>query len=495
MLKTNDVESDARLHRHMVANAGEVEAVCRRTLRKGSPVALPPRPVPSTSLASPVQPPVSRVTRSRGPWRVRRRVALLVMVAVLVPLFALGLHGWRVIEAIGDVQRSAVVPLPSRVPRETARMGNGLTPIPEESDVASRGENPEQSVGGARTSGRQVPLSGTLEDAPDQRVAAQTSMPTPTVEVSAAAAVPTAGTESDANPPSSMDVLREVVQAGTDRGDPGRDEAWGGRTGLNILVLGIDRRAGGGDQNADVIILARVDLVTKRVSGVSIPRDLLVEIPGYGQDKINSAYNHGVRAHPDDPAAGVALMRDTVENAFGVPVDDYVLVDFAGFEAAVDAVGGIDITLPEAIRDETYPSTDNKTEVVEFPAGRQHMTGEQALKYARIRNPDSDDQRRERQFQVLMALFEKGQGIGSVRRASEIILALGDSIQTSFPLEEQLVLARVAFVTERSHIHLKTIEQPMVQPGYTEDGAWVYVGEPAELRAFVQKQLDLPEGS
>ncbi len=415
-----------------------------------------------------------------------------MIVAVLVPLFALGLHGWRVIEAIGDAQRSAVVPLPSRVPREAARVGKAAVPTTDESDAPSRGGNPEPSVGGARTTWRQVEEAGTRENVPDREVGTPTSVPAPTVASSAAVAKPTADTGADSGLPSSLDVLRNVVEAGTDRGDPGRDEAWGGREALNILVLGIDRRAAGGDQNADVIILARVDLVTKRVSGVSIPRDLLVQIPGYGQDKINSAYNYGVEARPDDPTAGLALVRDTVEDAFGVPIDDYVLVDFEGFETVVDAVGGIDITVPEAIRDEAYPSADNGTEVVEFPAGRQHMSGEQALKYARIRNPDSDDQRRERQFQVIMALFEKGQGIGSITRANEIILALGDSVQTSFPLQEQLALARVALVTERTDIHLKTIAQPMVEPGYTDAGAWVYVGDPEELRAFVQKELGLP---
>ncbi len=412
--------------------------------------------------------------------------------AVLVPLVALGLHGWRVIEAIGDVQRSAVVPLPSRVPRETARTENGVNGTRDEIPVPSQRENPDGLVGGARPTWRQLIPSGSLEPATDQETVSPSSVPTPTVVASAATVVAAANPEGDADLPSSLDVLREVVEAGTDRGDPGLDEVWGGRTELNILVLGIDRRDYGGDQNADVIILARLDVVTKRVSGVSIPRDLLVEIPGYGQDKINSAYNYGVKARPNDPVAGVALMRDTVEDAFGVPIDHYVLVDFNGFEAAVDAVGGIDLTLPKAIRDEAYPSADHSTQVVEFPAGPQHMTGEQALQYARIRNPDSDDQRRERQFQVLLALFEKGQGIGSITRANEIVLALGDSIQTSFPLEEQLVLARVAFVTERSDIHLETIKQPMVEPGYTDAGAWVYVGDPAELRAFVQEELEFP---
>lgn len=473
-------------------------AAAPRTLharRRGTSVTHPPRSPSATPLTAPVPRPVHVSSRPSRFRRLRRRFILLGSLALLVALVALGLQGWRVIQAIGDAQSSAVVPLPSRVPRETttdsdapsARAVEATRPR-SEVETEPSGAAPwwaRTTASGSTSNGDEGPVSGS-------EGASETPTPVPTSAPTVAAAQPTEAPAVQAEgDPSSLDIIREVVQAGTDRGDPGRGELWQGRESLNILVLGIDRRPDGGDQNADVVILARVDLATKRVAAVSIPRDLLVEIPGYGQDKINSAYNYGVQANPDDPAAGVALVRDTVEDAFGVPIDDYVMVDFDGFEAVVDAVGGIDITVPEAIRDANYPAADNGTKPVEFAAGPQHMNGKRALEYARIRMPDSDDQRRERQFQVLMALFEKGQGIGSIARANDIILAVGDSVQTSFPLEEQLALARVALVTNRANIQLSTIEQPMIQPGYTDAGAWVYLGDPAEVRAFVQKQLGI----
>ena len=110
--------------------------------------------------------------------------------------------------------------------------------------------------------------------------------------------------------------------------DPGTSSVWGGKTDLNIMVLGVDSRPEGGDQNADVIIIAHVDLIERKVAAVSIPRDLLVEIPGIGPDKINSAYNYGVKANPESKVAGVAMMRDTVESVFQVPIDGYIMVDF-----------------------------------------------------------------------------------------------------------------------------------------------------------------------
>jgi LCP family protein required for cell wall assembly len=288
---------------------------------------------------------------------------------------------------------------------------------------------------------------------------------------------------------SRLSVVRDIVGAGTEDGDPGLSPVWGGRTSLNILVVGVDRRADGGDQNADVLIIAHVDLINKRVAAVSLPRDLLVEIPGVGPDKVNGSYNYGVLADPDDPAAGVAKVRDTIETVFGVPLDGYILIDFSGFENVVDSVGGVDVEVPYAIVDEEYPTEDYGTEVVTFDPGLQHMDGETALKYVRTRHGDSDDARRERQYQVLLALFDKGKSIGSVTRFDDIIGALGGSVQTSFPFEQQLTLARLGLEIERIDIRLSVLGPPLLESGYTEDGRWVYTGDTTTIVAFVQDAL------
>jgi LCP family protein required for cell wall assembly len=225
------------------------------------------------------------------------------------------------------------------------------------------------------------------------------------------------------------------------------------------------------------------------IRAVGLPRDLLVEIPGYGPGKINGAYDLGVRANPGDPVAGVALVRDTIEDNFGVAIDDYVLVDFAGFERVIDAVGGVDVTVPTLIRDDAYPTDDYGTEVVVFEPGPQHMDGEQALKYARTRNADSDDQRRERQFEILLALFDEGKDLGTLSQAADIIVALGGAVQTSFPLEAQISLARIGLEMDRADILLTGVGQPLVEEGWTADGAWVYVGDPIAIAAFVQEGL------
>lgn len=294
---------------------------------------------------------------------------------------------------------------------------------------------------------------------------------------------------------SRFDILQQVVGAGLDDGDPGLHEVWGGAETLTILVIGVDRRPEGGDQNSDVIIIAQVDLVNKQLRAVSIPRDLLVEVPGVGWDKINSAYNHGVLADPENPAAGVSKLRDTVEYNFGIPIDHYVMIDFDGFVDVIDSIGGIEVEVPEDLYDPEYPTEDYGVEEIFFPAGINQMDGETALKYVRTRHQDSDDGRRQRQLDVILAIFEKGKSLGSISKIDDLIFALGDSAQTSFELEEQLVLARLALQFEEANISLQSLAPPLIWSGTIEaTGAWVYTGDMEQIVAFVQEAVYGPPG-
>jgi polyisoprenyl-teichoic acid--peptidoglycan teichoic acid transferase len=280
-----------------------------------------------------------------------------------------------------------------------------------------------------------------------------------------------------------------MLDAAISGGNPGTSKVWDGEKELYILVVGVDRRPGGGDQNADVVVIAHLDLINERVAAVSIPRDLYVQIPGVGQDKINRAYDYGHRENPDDPVAGIVKVRDTVEDNFGIQVDDYVLVDFNGFKDVVDAAGGIDVNVPYEIIDTEYPTEDFGVETITFKPGLQHMDGDLALKYVRTRHADSDDQRRERQWQVMLALFDKGKSFGSIRNADEIILAAGQSVQTSFELDQQVTLARLAYEMEPASIRFSSLGPPILTGGTIETGAWVYTGNPDEILNFLNEAL------
>ena len=374
-------------------------------------------------------------------------------------------------------------PLPSETVETQAQAAsiNDSTPTPTSTPKASAtATEPSQVIEEDATGG------------PDSTAATE-QLPSVTPSAVAGVASPTApaggSTANNGDNPSAFDIVRNVVGAGMDSGDPGTSDVWNGKTSLTILVVGLDRRPQGGDQNADVIMIAQLDLINKTVRAVSLPRDLLVQIPNIGYDKINSAYNYGIKANPNDPVAGIAMVRDTVEYNFGIPIDEYVLIDFNGFKDVIDATGGIDINVPYDITDDEYPTEDYNIESVHFAAGPMHMDGETALKYVRTRHADSDDQRRERQLQVLQALFDQGKSAGSINKIDNMILALGGSAQTSFTLEQQLTLARLALQLDSSEIILSSLAPPLLQAGYTESGAWVYTGDMNEIVAFVQNAV------
>ena len=155
-----------------------------------------------------------------------------------------------------------------------------------------------------------------------------------------------------------------------------------GSTGpLNILVAGVDPRTGlthhqevmlhvGSDvsSNSDTMMLVHVSGDRSRVTVVSIPRDSWVDVPGHGMNKINSAYGLG----------GPKLMVQTVEEATGLTINDYVEVDFLGFVKVIDALGGVNICLPQAV-DDSYSG-------LRLSAGSHHVNGITALAYARDRH-------------------------------------------------------------------------------------------------------------
>ncbi|MDJ1644458.1 LCP family protein [Streptomyces pakalii] len=184
----------------------------------------------------------------------------------------------------------------------------------------------------------------------------------------------------------------------------------------NILLIGSDSRAGdnrkygrddGGSQRSDTTILLHLAADRKSATAVSIPRDLMVEIPSCrtGDDKksreqftqFNTAFELG----------GTACTIRTVERMTGIRIDHHMVVDFNGFKDMVDAVNGVEICLKEPI--------DDKDAHLELPAGRQKLNGEQALGYVRARKSlgnGSDTERMERQQQFLGALVNKMQSNG-----------------------------------------------------------------------------------
>lgn len=238
---------------------------------------------------------------------------------------------------------------------------------------------------------------------------------------------------------------------------------------INILMLGSDKRpdALGISPRSDTLILVNLDTVTRRVSMLTIPRDLAVEIPGYpGKQKINAAYFLGEQEN--GPGGGPALAAETVSRLFNVPVEYYVMINFEGFRTLVDTLGGIDVDVPEEIDDYRYPSenpNDPFAEIhIHFDAGRQHMDGKQALRYARTRHADNDFGRSRRQLQVILALKEKATSIDLLPRIPGLLDQLGGMIETDVPPDKQLPLLQAGYDLNPSRILTASIGADLVTP-------------------------------
>ena len=154
---------------------------------------------------------------------------------------------------------------------------------------------------------------------------------------------------------------------------------------VNILLIGQDRRPGEGRQRSDTMILVTFDKNRRTITMTSFLRDLYVQIPGYDGNRLNAAYAFG----------GMELLDETLETNFGVQVDANMEVDFSGFSSIIDTLGGVDIELTQA-----------EADYMGLSPGLQHMDGETALSYARIRYIDSDFGRTGRQRNVLNSVFQ-----------------------------------------------------------------------------------------
>ena len=246
-------------------------------------------------------------------------------------------------------------------------------------------------------------------------------------------------------------------------------QAGGLRT--NVLVLGLDRRPEQGyTVRSDVLMLVTADPQRPQLALLSIPRDLYVDIPRYGQSRINTAHFWGER---EETGGGPDLAMETVATVFRVPVERYVRVDFDAFRAVVDAVGGIDVVVEERIVDNAYPTEDYGTMRIEIPAGPQHMDGERALQYVRTRHASSDFERAERQQKVIAALAQKALAPETWPRLPAVLAALAQHVDTNLGPVDVLQLSVAALQVGPEGIERHVIDSDMTRPWTTPTGGAV----------------------
>jgi polyisoprenyl-teichoic acid--peptidoglycan teichoic acid transferase len=221
-------------------------------------------------------------------------------------------------------------------------------------------------------------------------------------------------------------------------------------TPATTLVIGTDRGRAPSRRDArrsDSLLLIRTDPETHRMAYLSIPRDLRVDIPGIGSGKINAANQHG----------GPALTIAAVHELTGLPIHHVIVFDFEGFKDLIDAIGGIEVTVPRRILSNRFdcphkPARCRAWEGWRFAKGKQHMDGRRALIYSRIRQnrldpSDTDISRTARQQAVAEAV---GDEVASFETFLELPF-VGDSLAA--PLTTDLSaweLAQLGWVRFRS---------------------------------------------
>jgi LCP family protein required for cell wall assembly len=217
------------------------------------------------------------------------------------------------------------------------------------------------------------------------------------------------------------------------------DAGAGGR--INILVLGVDRRPhhdpdAEGPPRTDSIYIVSLDPLQKTGTVLAVPRDLYVEVPnprrgsGFWDTRINTAYHYG--ALYKYPGGGPALARDTIEHNFKVKIDYYAVIDWVAFADVIDALGGIEVTVPDTLRGvEAFNVRDGNAFPITIRAGRQPMDSITALAYARFRDDDDGDFGRiVRQQQVMTAVMEKALALGWLGRTPTLYARFRGAVDT-----------------------------------------------------------------
>ncbi len=261
---------------------------------------------------------------------------------------------------------------------------------------------------------------------------------------------------------------------------------------VNILLLGIDKRPDEQYARTDTMILISVDPATGKAGMLSIPRDLWVTIPGYGENRINTAHYTGDKN--GYPGGGPALAMKTVQYNLGVPVHFYVRVDFDGFRRIIDTLGGIDVDVSQTINDPKYPDENYGYDPFYIEQGPHHLDGYTALKYARTRaTSGADFDRSRRQQQVLLAIREQALAIGVIPKIPELWNTMAGTVQTDLQLVDILELTKLADKISGDDIQSVVVDHTMTVDYKTDTGAQVLLPIREKMRPVVDSLFSSPE--
>lgn len=219
---------------------------------------------------------------------------------------------------------------------------------------------------------------------------------------------------------------------------------WDGKERLNVLLVGSDQRPGEGTFNTDTLIVASVEPETGQVAMFQVPRDMVdIPVPANARSvwgrvyrgKVNSWYMQNRKrsdlwSGKSDTARGFNALKGMLGELYGIDIRYYVMVNFQGFRKVVNTLGGVQVNVQIPVYESTYPAPGGGLARVYIPAGPQHMTGAEALVYARSRHRSTDFDRGRRQQRVILSLREQMNAQAILANLPELIDALKDSVKT-----------------------------------------------------------------
>lgn len=255
---------------------------------------------------------------------------------------------------------------------------------------------------------------------------------------------------------------------------------------MDIAVFGCDRREddGGPEQygRSDTIMLVRVDPRANFISILSLPRDLRVEVPGRGLQKLNAAYSYG----------GPALAIETIQNLTGVDFDHYVTVDFDAFRRVTTALGGVWIDVDRRYYHQSQKGDPNYHENLDIQAGYQRLMGEDALDFVRFRfDRNMDFGRMQRQQLFLREAKRQFASMSTVFKIPEIAGLVARNVATSLSTNDIISLAFFALRLDSSRIkHLSVIGDPQ-----EINGVSYVIVSPESIANAVREYRSAPVGS
>lgn len=255
----------------------------------------------------------------------------------------------------------------------------------------------------------------------------------------------------------------------------------------NILLLGEGGSKHEGIDLTDTIMIASLDpKKTKSVVLLSIPRDTYVlSTEKMGKDRINSLYRNykvalvrkGMKAE-EASAESLKQLTKEIGTLIKLPIHGAVKVNFSGFEQAIDAIGGIDVTVPEDIIDTQYPSDHYTYETFQIAKGLQHLDGATALKYARSRHSTSDFSRSGRQQQIISAAAAKMKEGGMMKNAgkiTELLSIISKNVESTLSTRELLGLADMGkAIDTKKIVSMQLNDQNGLYGSIIEQGGFLY---------------------